>query len=78
MAFDVNKDKQALKEQTKAIRKRTYKKRKSRLDRYKGEILALHNAKVTPTEIRRWLRAKRIKVVLTTVIRWLEKNGSLS
>ncbi|UYZ85596.1 hypothetical protein MTZ49_15710 (plasmid) [Entomomonas sp. E2T0] len=78
MTFDVNKEKQALKEQTKAIRKRVYKKRKSRLDRYKGEILALHNAQVTPTEIKRWLRAKRIKVVLTTVIRWLEKNGSLS
>ena len=78
MAFDVNKEKQALKQQTKAIRKRTYKKRISRLDRYKGEILELHRAGVIPAEIRRWLRGKRIKVVLTTVTRWLQKNGSLS
>lgn len=74
--FNPHQEKQALKAQTKAIRKRGYK--KSRLDRYKGELLALYNIDVTPTEIQRWLKDRRIKVVLSTVTRWLKKNGSLS
>lgn len=74
--FDPHKEKQALNAQTKAIRKRTYK--KSRLDRYKGEILALYKLQTKPSEIQRWLQDKRIKVVLSTVTRWLKKNAPVS
>ncbi|EID5629741.1 hypothetical protein ABV825_005128, partial [Escherichia coli] len=53
--------------------KKTY--RKSRLDRYTGELLQLYRAGASAAELQRWLREKRIRVVLSTVTRWLAKNG---
>ena len=71
--FDVDVELARLKAQSRSIRKKRF--RKSRLDRYKGELLTLHRAGAKPAELQRWLRSKRIKVVLSTVIRWLENNG---
>ena len=51
-----------------------YRRNQSRLDRYRVEILALKHHGASAAEIQRWLRQKRICVVLTTVTRWLEKN----
>uniref|UniRef100_UPI001D0E46A9 hypothetical protein n=1 Tax=Klebsiella pneumoniae TaxID=573 RepID=UPI001D0E46A9 len=59
--------------QTRRIRQVRY--RPSRLDRYTGELLSLYQAGASAAELQRWLRARRIKVVLSTVTRWLEKNG---
>ena len=74
--FDVQSELSALKAQTKSMRKRSYSARKSRLDKYKHELLELHQAGATGAELQRWLRAnKRIKVAHSTVLRWLEKNG---
>ncbi len=62
-----------LKEETKNIRYRYYK--KSRLDRYKGELLTLYRAGASRAELRRWLRTQQIKVASSTVNRWITKNG---
>ena len=72
-SFNANNEYEALKEQTQLIRKRRYK--PSRLDRYKGELLQLHQAGNSTAELQRWLRKKRIKVVHSTVSRWLQKNA---
>lgn len=71
--FDVDTEIKTLKEHTQTIRKKRY--APSRLDRYKGELLALHRHGVNPAQLQRWLRAKRIKVAWSTVSRWLQKHG---
>lgn len=73
--FDVKKEFITLKKQTKLIRKRVYSSRKSRLDKYKFELLSLHKAGCSIAEIQRFLRTKRIKVVHSTVSRWVKSNG---
>jgi hypothetical protein len=62
-----------LKVQTVILRKKVYK--SSRLDRYKDELLQLKHQGATTAELQRWLKDKRIKVVWTTVKRWLDNNG---
>ena len=71
--FDAESEVKKLKQQTTTIRKKQY--YKSRLDRYKGELLALHQAGASCAELQRFLRTKRIKVVHSTVARWLLKHG---
>lgn len=71
--FDPDLEVNKLKKQTSTIRKKRYS--KSRLDRYKGELLSLSNAGATCAELQRFLRTKRIKVAYTTVSRWLAKHG---
>ncbi|MFW9651198.1 hypothetical protein V3H42_22440 [Vibrio parahaemolyticus] len=72
--FDVHQEAEALRQQTRIIRKRSYSRRKSRLDQYKGELLALRREGCSIAELQRWLRKKRIKVVHSTVARWLEQQ----
>lgn len=62
-----------LKKLTKSIRKKRY--GKSRLDPYENTLLALNDNSASVAEIQRWLETKKIKVVWTTVYRWLEKHG---
>ena len=62
-----------MKLQTKLIRKRRYV--KSRLDRFKGELLNLYIQGLSIAELQRWLKKKRIKVAYSTVYRWVQKNG---
>lgn len=73
MDFDVNTELKTLREQTKIIRRKRYS--RSRLDKYAGELLTLHRAGATTAELQRWLRGQRIKVVHSTVARWLAKHG---
>lgn len=73
--FDAHQEAEALRQQTRIIRKRSYSRRKSRLDQYKGELLALRREGCSIAELQRWLRKKRIKVVHSTVARWLEQQG---
>lgn len=73
MDFDVNTELKTLREQTKIIRQKRYS--RSRLDKYAGELLTLHRAGATTAELQRWLRGQRIKVVHSTVARWLAKHG---
>ncbi|MGM3159163.1 hypothetical protein ACS25C_00045 (plasmid) [Dickeya undicola] len=71
--FDVDQELAALREETRLIRKPRF--RASRLDRYHGELIRLHQAGASAAELQRWLRAKRIRVVLSTVTRWLARHG---
>lgn len=73
--FDVVEVSLRLKEQTKAIRKRSYAARISKLDAYKGEVMAMHTTGVSAAEIQRWLITKRIRCALSTVTRYIQKNG---
>lgn len=77
--FNSTEEVKKLKAQTKAIRKRPYKANKSRLDRYTSELVALREKGATFAELQRYLRSKRIKVVLTTVTRYMRKleNGNI-
>ena len=70
--FDLDTELTALKTQTQVIRKRRYS--RSRLDRYKGELLQLYRAGASAAELQRWLRRQRVKVAWSTVYRWLQKH----
>jgi hypothetical protein len=62
-----------LKQQTKSIRANRY--GKSRLDKHRTKLLLLKKHGASAAELQRWLLSHRIKVVWTTVDRWLQKNG---
>jgi len=71
--FDAVKEVARLKARKKVTRKRVY--RRSRLDKYHGELMALKINGATPTDLQTWLRLKNINVHLTTVTRWLDNRG---
>ena len=71
-AFDAAAEADRLRAQTKARRRPRY--RRSRLDRYKGELLALRGEGCTTAELQRWLLAHRIRVQHATVARWLRRH----
>ena len=72
--FDTDTELDLLRRQTSEIRKKRFS--RSRLDRYRGELLQLHRAGASVAELQRWLRAHRIRVVHSTVARWIDKNGA--
>jgi len=72
--FDVSEEISKLKAQTKAIRKRRYSQRKSKLDPYHGEIIQLLNAGASGAEIRRWLLGLNVEISPSTLSRWIERN----
>ena len=74
MPFNADTELEALRRQTGEIRRRRY--TRSRLDRYRGELLLLHRGGASVAELQRWLRAHRILVVHSTVARWIDKNGA--
>ena len=73
MPFNADTELEALRRQTGEIRRRRY--TRSRLDRYRGELLLLHRGGASVAELQRWLRARRIRVVHSTVARWIARNG---
>ncbi|MDH4610329.1 hypothetical protein E8F12_17415 [Pseudomonas sp. BN102] len=70
--FDPLAEAARLRSATRARRKTTF--RCSRLDRYAGELLALRQAGATIAELQRWLGERRVRVVHTTVARWLSRQ----
>lgn len=72
-AFDAATEVAQLKAHKKVIRKRVY--RRSRLDKFHGELIALRDHGASATDLQRWLKQKHINVSLTTVTRWLAKRG---
>lgn len=71
-AFDATAEAALLRAQTRARRRPRY--RRSRLDRYKGELLALRAEGCTTAELQRWLLARRVRVQHATVARWLRRH----
>ena len=74
MTFDPHAELATLRQHTALIRKPRY--ARSRLDRHRAELLALHQAGATVAELQRWLRSQRIRVVHSTVARWVTKHAS--
>ena len=72
--FDAAAEAARLRAQTCARRRPRY--RRSRLDRYKGELLALRDEGSTTAELQRWLLAHRIRVQHATVARWLRRHSA--
>ncbi|PJG59205.1 hypothetical protein [Aeromonas cavernicola] len=73
MLFDPLTELASLRQQTALIRQQRYV--RSRLDRYRAELLALAEAGATTAELQRWLRERRVRVVHSTVSRWLTKHA---
>lgn len=71
--FDAEAEVEKLKDRKRLTRKRVY--RRSRLEKYRGELLAMRRAGASATELQLWLNEKRIKVHLSTVTRWLDSVG---
>ena len=71
---DIDTELGALRRQTSEIRKKRYS--RSRLDRYGNKLQQLHQAGASVAELQRWLRDRRIRVVHSTVARWIAKNSS--
>ncbi len=70
--FDAAAEAARLRAETRARRRPRY--RRSRLDRYKGELLALRDEGCTTAELQRWLLARRVRVQHATVARWLRRH----
>ncbi|ECJ2224807.1 hypothetical protein FNS94_23970 [Salmonella enterica] len=73
--FNVRDELAALREETRIIRKRSY--HRSRLDNHTGELSQLYSEGASAAELQRWLRKKRVRVALSTVTRWLKRNGCI-
>ena len=71
--FDARTELAELRRQTAEIRRRRY--TKSRLDRYRGELIQLRRNGASVAELQRWLRDHRIRIVHSTVARWVTKNA---
>ncbi|MFL1449403.1 hypothetical protein ACI77O_13480 [Pseudomonas tritici] len=70
--FDAKAESEKLRANSKAIRKKHLK--RSALDKFKAELLALNLHGSTLTELQAWLATKKLKVERSTVQRWLKKN----
>ena len=74
--FDAKQMLDDLRKLQKKKRKSSYKNKKSRLEKYKSEILELRENGGSIVEVQRFLRQKRIKVVHSTVSRFIKKYES--
>ena len=70
--FDAKSEVNRLKAVQKSKRKKPY--ATSRLDKYRGELVQLIDEGATPVHLQTWLRERRIKVVLSTITRYLDKH----
>lgn len=71
--FNASKEADRLSKKTNLRKKKRYS--ISKLDKYKFEILALRAEGCTLKQIEIWLKEKRIKAAISTIQRWLKKNG---
>lgn len=73
--FDVETELAKLKAETQIYRQTRF--RNSRLNLYRGELVALYEKGASIAELRRWLKARQIVVAWTTVQRWLRNHGQV-
>ena len=71
--FNAKQEVQQLQEHTKTIRKRNYWRRKSKLDKYAGELVSMSKQGASHSELQRWLKSKHITVDRSTVYRFIKK-----
>ncbi|TEW38288.1 hypothetical protein E2114_27065 [Escherichia coli] len=76
--FDAAAEVSKLKAQTKSIRKRSYFRRLSMLDKYWGELLTMYRAGASGSELLRWLKSTRVVCAHSTLSRYLQiHNGQI-
>ncbi|WP_040572183.1 hypothetical protein [Shewanella benthica] len=73
MEFDSKLELDILQLQTKQIRKTRYS--RSRLDKYREQLLELRQKGASTSQLQRWLHTKKMNTAWSTVSRWLQKNG---
>ncbi|MGL4668192.1 MAG: hypothetical protein ACRCWR_09705 [Saezia sp.] len=73
-SFDAKTEVLRLKLDTKT---RRYRSRQSCLKRFEAEILALWQEGASVAEIQRWLASHRLRVVHSTISRWLKKHPAV-
>ena len=73
MDFDAFAELEEIKRKRQISKRKRYS--KSKLDKFKFEILKLREAGASLADIQIFLRKNRIKVVTSTIHRWLKKNG---
>jgi len=73
MTFDAEGELKEIKRKRKVSRRKRY--AKSKLDKFKFELLKLHKSGASLGDLQFFLRKNRTKVVLSTIHRWLKKNG---
>lgn len=71
MMNDIEAELAAIRQQRRSARRKRY--YRSRLDRYRAELVALRRAGATLAEIAAWLRRRRIKVACSTISRYLAR-----
>ncbi len=49
--------------------------KRSRLLRFRGDLLALYAAGATIADLQRWLRERQVSVAHSTVARWMRRYG---
>ena len=66
-----------LKQQTKTIRKREYKKRISVFDEHAQTIITLYRIGNSRSEILRYLKTKKLNISHQALTNWLKRNGEI-
>jgi hypothetical protein len=72
MSFNAEKELAKIKSHRKSVRKKRYS--KSRLDKFSFEIFELKKAGASLADIQLFLKKQRVKVVLSTIQRWLKNH----
>lgn len=71
-SFNAKSEAQRLTAITELRKKKRYS--RSKLDKYKFEILALRNEAATLQEIQIWLKEKNVSAQISTISRWLKNH----
>ncbi len=71
-SFNAKSEVQRLAAITELRKKKRYS--RSKLDKYKFEILALRNEAATLQEIQIWLKEKKVSFQISTISRWLKHH----
>jgi len=73
MGFDAASELEEIKRKRKVSKRKRY--AKSKLDKFKFELLKLKEEGASLRDLQVFLRKNRIKVVPSTISRWLKKHG---
>jgi len=73
MGFDAIAELEEIKRKRKVSKRKRY--YKSKLDKFKFELLKLHKSGASLGDLQFFLRKNRTKVAQSTIHRWLKKHG---
>jgi len=73
MGFDAIAELEEIKRKRKVSKRKRY--YKSKLDKFKFELLKLHKSGASLGDLQFFLRKNRTKAAISTIQRWLKKHG---